>query len=239
MSHSPAKAHFLRTSAASMAVDSGAATRPDATQYELMLLKLHQDKHRLKGVQSIERKIEVKRELLPAYAPWIEGVLAGDSGVQDEVFMTVLVWKIDVGDLDGAFTMAAYAIKHKLAMPDQYNRNVATVVAEQFADGALKDIAAGKQADLQALQAAFELTEGEDMPDQVRAKLCKAIGYGYRAAAGDEKKPGFDRASAGVAMQYLQRALVLFDKIGVKKDIERLETAIKNSAPPPDTGAPG
>ncbi|WP_269059049.1 phage terminase small subunit, partial [Ralstonia solanacearum] len=46
----------------------------------------------LKQVQSVERKAELKRKLLPEYAAWIRGVLDADTGAQDEVFMTVMVW---------------------------------------------------------------------------------------------------------------------------------------------------
>ena len=56
------------------------------------------------------------------------------------------------------------------------------------------------------------------MPDEVRAKLHKAIGYGL--AASDPAK----------ALDHLRRALQLFANVGVKKDIERLERELKNSA---------
>ncbi|WP_268989494.1 phage terminase small subunit, partial [Ralstonia solanacearum] len=39
--------------------------------------------------------------------------------------------------------MAAYAIRHQLAMPDQYQRTTACLIAEEFATMALKAIEAG------------------------------------------------------------------------------------------------
>ena len=107
-------------------------------------------------------------------------------------------------------------------MPDQYKRDVATVLAEEIADQSLKALAAEQPANGVALLDVSELTEGEDMPDEVRAKLYKAIGYAWRAA-GD----------LNAAKEALTRALALHDRVGVKKDIERLETILKNSGGAP------
>lgn len=216
---SPARAHFLQASAAALGI--AAETPQDksaANQYELMLAKLAEDKRRLKSVQSMEKKAEVKAELLPEYQPWIDGVLDSESGRQDDVLMTVFVWAIDIGDFKTALRIGAYAIEHDLVMPDQYKRDVPTVLAEEIADQSLKALAAELPADLESIDRTIGLTDGRDMPDEVRAKLYKAYGYANRAA-------GFNE----LAKVALTRALELHDKVGVKKDIERLETLIKNS----------
>ena len=223
---SPAKNHFQRAQAAQRQ-NEDSPVRADATAYELMLAKLAEDRRRLHDVQSIERRAEVKRELLPDYAAWVDGAREGDHGVQDDVLMTIMVWRIDVGDLLGALQIAAYAIKHKLAMPDQYKRSTGCLIAEEFADYALRLDAITPDITMQ-LQAAAELTVNEDMPDQVRAKLLKAIGYGLSQAADavdQEMRPAY----LDNALDHLKRALGLHEKVGVKKDIERLEREIKNS----------
>ncbi|MBI5917779.1 MAG: hypothetical protein HY849_00170 [Nitrosomonadales bacterium] len=225
---SPARRHFERASAAQSRAAEAPAHSRDANSYELMLLKLAEDKRRLKDVQSMERKAEVKRQILPEYAPWVEGVLAGQQGVQDDVLMTVMVWRIDAGDLDGALQIARYAIEHQLTLPDQYKRTTACLIAEEVSDIALRDLAAADagtmvvDANLLASQLGQvdEITAEEDMPDEVRAKLQKAIGYALR---------GLDKPAA---LTYLNRAIQLHDKVGVKKDIERLEREIKNTDAP-------
>lgn len=227
---SPARNHFLRASAA-LAAQAQQDTNPlrHATGHELMLAQLAEHKRQLKAVQSIERKAELKRKLLPEYAAWVEGVLQSDAGLQDEVFMTVMVWHIDAGDLAGALPMAAYAIRHKLAMPDQYQRTTACLIAEEFANMALKAIDAGEAVDMVSLVSVADLVADEDMPDEVRAKLHKALGYANYAQAGTA-----DSVRAAVlrqtALAELKRALELHEKCGVKKDIERIEREIKNAA---------
>lgn len=227
---SPAKAHFMRASAVALGVAERPQDAATVNAYELMLAKLAEDRRRLKSVQSIERKAEVKRELLPEYQPWIQGVLAGDSGQQDDVFMNVLVWTIDTGDIASAIPLATYAISHKLVLPDQYQRTTACLIAEESADIALKD---GQVAHLEALIEVEKITATEDMPDEVRAKLHKAIGYAMRTAAEDSPE-GVKRDLMISAKWQLERALSLHSKVGTKKGIERLETLIKNLAPVTD-----
>lgn len=211
---SPAMRHKLRATGAQRGEQP--AIRADATLYEQMLVKLAADRRRLHDVQSIERRAEVKREILPDYVPWIDGVLAGNQGVQDDVLMTVMVWRIDSGDLSGAMQIGRYAIAHNLAMPDQYKRTTACLLAEEAAEVALRG-GTDQPGDANQLLAVGDLVDDQDMPDEVRAKLLKAIGY---ALAPDSK-------NAAVAI--LKRALELHAKVGVKKDIERLEREIKNA----------
>lgn len=218
---SPARKHYQRISAASSQAAESDSPR-DANGYELMLYKMAQDKRRLHDIQSMDKRAEVKRELLPEYEPWIEGVLKGEQGVQDDVLMTVMVWRIDAGDYLGALEIGRYAIKHQLAMPDQYKRTTATIIAEEISDTAIKAHDSGVAFNVEPLIVADEITTAEDMPDEVRAKLLKAIGYGY---SGDPN----DRTTVKRALEFFKRAFGLHDKVGVKKDIEKLERELKNS----------
>lgn len=223
---SPAAAHKQRIEAQqSQAAETEG--RQDANAYELMLIQLAEDKRTLKTLQSTELKIAKKRELLPNYAPWIQGVLEGRQGVQDDVLMTVLVWLIDIGDFTSALQISAYALEFGLKLPDQFNRTLATLVAEEMADGALKICAQKQTPDIDALVQCQNLTENQDMPDQVRAKLHKALGL------------ALSDIHPASALKELQRALELHDKVGVKKEIEGLERELKKSAnePKPDMAA--
>ncbi|OBU84550.1 phage terminase small subunit [Chromobacterium subtsugae] len=219
-----ARAHFQRASAAkasALAVEDGPI---NCTAYELMLVKLAEDKRRLKQVQSMEGKAAVKREVLPDYAPWVDGALQGGKGQPDDVLMTVLMWRIDAGDYNGALDIAEYALPHGLPLPDQFSRTTATAVAEEIADAA-KRARDGKQPfELQTLTYTSELTDKHDMPDPVRAKLLKETGLAMA------------EAEPAAALEHLRRAQQLHGAVGVKKDIERIERTIKNSAPPPTSG---
>ena len=50
-----------------------------------------------------------------------------------------MVWHIDAGNYAQALDIAAYAIKHKLPLPDQYDRNLGTVLIDEIGAGHLQD----------------------------------------------------------------------------------------------------
>lgn len=240
---SPAKAHFLRKTAEKEAAQAAASGNQLAgsTGYELMLAKVDADMRRLKDIQSIDRKIEVKRELLPDYDAYIDGAIAGDTGVQDDVLMTAMVWQFDVGNFERGLQIAEYALRHKLALPGKYNRTLGTLVAEEVSDAAKRKLvekeAVAIAEMLEPLLKTDELTKAEDMPDQSRARLYKAIGLVYASGLNDtDKIPESEVAdyihAAETALDYLRQALSKDDKSGVKKDIERIERFAKNLAKP-------
>ena len=225
---SPAQRHYERVSA-EQAAASGAPgeSLAGASAYELMLAKLASDRRRLKSIASIERKIEVKRtELLPDYVDYVAGALAGGRGAQDDVLTTVMIWRIDAGDLAGALDIARYALAHRMTLPDQYDRPLATAIAEEFAEAALAAFRKGGAIDLAQLAEVAQLTAPADMHDQVRAKLHK--GLGYAAEQGD---------NSTAALEHLRRALELDSRAGVKQDIARLEKAANAAGAAVDTAA--
>lgn len=210
----------LRNRARKLAALQGAANpqfdRATANAYELQLMQLVEHRRTLKGIQSIERKIDAKRTMLPTYKPWIDGLLAADRGGQDDVLVTILLWTLDTGDLEGAFDMADYVIRHDLNTPDQYDRTAPTLIAEEVADTTIKLQEVGTGPSFGLLSAYIDLLKGSDMFDQVRAKLHKAVG---RAALAE----GFKEQAA----EHYRRALELHDKVGIKKELEVLEREIK------------
>jgi hypothetical protein len=223
----PARAHFARVTAALAASEAAPdQTMAGAKPYELMLAKLAGDRRALKTIQSVARKIDLKRKLLPEYVEYVEGVLSAGRGAQDDVLTTVMVWRIDAGDLDGALSIATYALRHGLTLPDHFERSLASLLAEQFADAALSAFMDGGTFDPQRLERVHELTHEADMHDQVRAKLYKAIGYAIQ-----ETDPPR-------ALDYLRRALSMNDRVGVKKDIDRLSKLVE-APPPASDGPPG
>ncbi|MGX9275224.1 phage terminase small subunit [Pantoea ananatis] len=188
-----------------------------AKGYDLMLLQLNEDRRRLKGVHSTVTKAQIKVEVLPKYAAWAEGVLSADGAQQDDVIMYVMLWRIDAGDYAGALTIGRHALKHGWVMPVG-KRNTATVLTEEMADAAKAAILAETPFDADLLMQTLDAVDGEDMPDQSRARLHKSIGW-----VQTESNPVS-------ALNHLKRALQLDEKCGVKKDIEQLERKLRKES---------
>lgn len=207
---SPAKRHYQKAAAIQLEDSAGQA---NLAIYEQMLLQLADHKRSLKEIQSVERKIEAKRGMIPAYQGYIEGILASDSGRQDDILMTIMVWKVDTGDYQGALDIGRYALTHGLVTPEQYQRDTATLLAEEIAEAAIS----GAAVPLPTLVQTDELTADRDMPDQVRAKLKRALGEAY-ASDGQTQQ----------AEAVLNRAIELNPNVGVKQQLRELQR--KNKA---------
>lgn len=217
---------------AAVAAASTAADQPMAGSgaYELQMAQLHQHHQQLKGIQSTQGKEELKAKLLPDYAPYIAGVLAAGQGAQDEVLTTVMVWRLDAGDYQGGLEIAAYVLQHGLTLPDRFARTTGCLVAEEIAEAALKALKAGGTFDIGLLAEADRLTAGEDMPDEVRAKLMLAMGRVAAAQVDPDKPNPADVHSLEVARHFLTRALELHDKCGGKRDLELVDRQLKKHA---------
>lgn len=228
---SPAQRHRTRVLAERASAADGAAPAVMGGIYGQMMAKLTDDRRRLHDIQSVERKISVKREMVPEYIDYLDGVLAGNGGQPDEVVTTLMVWHFDIGAFARGLQLADYVLRHDLQLPERLKRNTATLlldeVAGQIADGAVADY---EQA-MQLLQEVARLVDGHDAPDQARAKLHLALGKTLAAQAGDEPRGAhLEMARAGVAQ--LRRAVELHGGVGAKKLIEQLDRKIKNAGNP-------
>lgn len=181
--------------------------------YETLLFKLKLEKREIKNTQSFNSKRKLKAKYIAEYKDWATGVLASNGTKSDEIFMTILIWVIDTYDFVYAYELAKHAIKHDFDLPDEYKRNLATFIAEEVSNNALKLIENNEPVNAQILSYFIDLVKDKDMPDPVRAKLYKAFGYSTSCTA--------------TAIQYLKNALVLNPKSGVKNKINQLEKTLE------------
>lgn len=218
----PAQRHFQKV----MAERRGQADEESdiqRTAHEQILHRLRMDLSRLSGVQSEETKAEMKKSMLPEYEGWIEGTLDGDNGRQDEVITRLMVWAIDCRDYALALRLGRYVVRHGLTLPDNFNRTAATFLTEEMSKPVLTLAAADADADLSASTAVLdevaEIVADSDMPDVVRAKLCKARALARRGAT--------DITTKAEALALFREALTRNPNAGVKKEIATLAREVK------------
>ncbi|HID5226628.1 TPA: phage terminase small subunit [Enterobacter roggenkampii] len=227
----PAQKHFQKV----MAERRGQADEESdiqRTAHEQILHRLRMDLSRLSGVQSEETKAEMKKSMLPEYEGWIEGTLDGDSGRQDEVITRLMVWAIDCRDYALALRLGRYVVRHGLTLPDNFNRTAATFLTEEMSKPLLTLAAADADADLSASTAVLdevaEIVADSDMPDVVRAKLCKARALARRGAT--------DITTKAEALALFREALTRNPNAGVKKEIATLAREVKKLSADGGTG---
>lgn len=210
------KEKVLSQRAATDAAAAGEETLVGRTEYELMLAQLSADQNALRAVQSLEARAVMKADMLSKYNGYVDGILAADQSVQDDVVMIQLVWRVDAGAYDAAFDIAAHALKHELVLPERFKRDLPTFVAEEFSEAAIKTDG-DKDANAPGTGLLLDLLDmlaERDMPDEVRAKLHKAIGFRLEASENAKEKEA--------AVAHYERALELNEKSGVKKRMEKL-----------------
>ncbi|MGK0706224.1 phage terminase small subunit [Yokenella regensburgei] len=227
----PAQRHFQKV----MAERRGQADEESdiqRTAHEQILHRLRMDLSRLSGVQSEETKAEMKKSMLPEYEGWIEGTLDGDSGRQDEVITRLMVWAIDCRDYALALRLGRYVVRHGLTLPDNFNRTAATFLTEEMSKPVLTLAAADADADLSASTAVLdevaEIVADSDMPDVVRAKLCKTRALARRGAT--------DITTKAEALALFREALTRNPNAGVKKEIATLAREVKKLSADGGTG---
>lgn len=205
------------------------------TAHEQILHRLRMDLSRLSGVQSEETKAEMKKSMLPEYEGWIEGTLDGDSGRQDEVITRLMVWAIDCRDYALALRLGRYVVRHGLTLPDNFNRTAATFLTEEMSKPVLTLAAADADADLSSgvavLDEVADIVADSDMPDVVRAKLCKARALARRGAT--------DITTKAEALALFREALTRNPNAGVKKEIATLAREVKKLSADGGTGEGG
>lgn len=212
-------------SAAESAAEFG--TMQNTNAYEQQLMQLNSDKNRLKNIQSKQNKVELKRQLLPNYKPYLHGILEVKPGVQDAVVTEMLVWSIDIGEYDFALDLAEYVLEHGLKLPDRFERSEACFITEDIADEFLKVLKTDVSIDITVIERLESLITDEsldkskrDMPDEVKAKLYLALGKAeMRLITGEQP---VDLVHATRARDFLDHACKLDDKCGGRTDLNKM-----------------
>lgn len=212
-----ARRHFEKTTAEIAAAEAGGADLGSLSAYQRLLKNLHDDKVLLKSVSSIADKVHIKKQALPAYQEWIDGITAaGTVQADDRIAATVIVWMIDCGLLDEAMPLADVLIHSGLESADEYSRSMPEIIVEQMAN----QIESGSEISAESLKTLIEWATAKkedglheiNLADVIRAKLLKAAGE--KAEAADDNE---------TALNLYRQAVGYNDKAGVKKRIEALE----------------
>lgn len=199
---------FMGIDLATAEADKTATVPPSPTAN--IELRLFNHMNQLKETKSIQDRIEKKKQWLPEYLGYIDGCLAVSPSAQNTTLVTLLIWAVDAGEYELAVRIAEYAILNEMVMPEGYSRGIAEFVTEQCAIDFCDDSdLAITHAEL--IKKIIELGVGEQMVDQARAKIYRALGDALKEAQPIE------------ALIAYKNALRLDSKVGCKKDMTTLD----------------
>ena len=202
------KAVIMGVDLASAEGDKTAIVPPSPTAN--IELRLFNHLNQLKDTKSTQEKIAKKKEWLPEYFGYIDGCLAVSPSAQNTTLVTLMIWAVDAGEYELAVRIAEYAILNEMVMPEGHARGIAEFVTEQSAIDFCDDTDLAI-AHAELIKKIIELGVGEQMVDQARAKIYRALGDALKDAQPIEAQNAY------------KNALRLDSKVGCKKDLTALE----------------
>lgn len=91
----------------------------------------------LKNLKILDEKQAAKRGMLPTYAPLIDEYITQGHDYPNDVAVQVMIWLMDVGDVEQGLDLAFELIKRKQRLPDKFaRRDIETFVCDAIYDWA-------------------------------------------------------------------------------------------------------
>lgn len=90
------------------------------------------DQEKVKVLDDVSEKIELKKKLLPDYVKWLEQYQVKGERYPNPVLSMVIFWLIDTDDLPNAFKFAKLAIEQQQIKPENFKRDLTTAIVEEI-----------------------------------------------------------------------------------------------------------
>lgn len=177
-----------------------------------LLADLHNDLTVIKSFDGKPRKVAYKKERIGHYMPWVKGLIEGDQGHEDKILQYMLVWSVDIGDIEQFLMIAEYMSKHDLNPPFE------TKLASFVSDNAREQIAAMSIDEALAIES---FLSDKDVNEKTHAQFLRLLG---------EKLLESDEPTIEVAEEveaFWARALELDQDVGVKTKLKALTKSIE------------
>lgn len=174
-------------------IKTAEATVADYSQFEVLTSSLNNDVAALANTPTGERD-EVRKTFLARYLPHVEEYVKSAEVYANSILVMVMMWFFDNRDIANALKYALVAIEQGQKMPQQFNRNLATFVADAVLDWSDRELKKGHAIDPYFSQV-HNLLDDWPVPEVVHMKFNKMAGT---VALDDERYAD--------AVKYLQKA---------------------------------
>lgn len=158
------------------------STVNDYSQFEVLESSLKNDVAALANTPTGERD-EQRKTFIARYLPHVEKYVESAEVYANQILVMVMMWLFDNRDIASALRYALVAIEQGQKMPQQFNRNLATFVADAVLDWADRELKLGHAIDPYFSQV-LALLDGWQVPEVVHMKYNKLAG----TLALDEKR---------------------------------------------------
>lgn len=217
----------LAASAAPAAYSPASAlTSPANAQkhYKLMEDALQVDLERLSGFNSLEQRQILKRdELLPKYMEYVGRYRESGLNFPNQVLMYVVIWLFDTAEFEQGLELAEFAMGQGQQLPERFNRDVATFVADEVITWAEAEYKAQRSPE-PYVSNLLPRVDGEwKLFERIPARYYKVLGI-----------LAMDAKDWRTAIQHLERAEAIYPEIGIGTRLKGARKALeKQLAAPP------
>lgn len=199
-------------------------------QLDTLLIAARNDIARMRELPTLGDRAVFKREkFLPQYLPFVEQYFDKGEVYQNDLIGYCIVYLFDVGNIGQALALAKRAIEQQQALPQGFNSNLPTFVANQIYDWADKLAAAGQSIEPYFSQTFQNVAMSWQIHEIVTAKWLKFAarqlirnddGKAHAASCNDPER-------LVQAILLACRAWQLHRKVGVKDLVERSLARLK------------
>ncbi|WP_421547659.1 phage terminase small subunit [Pseudomonas sp. QD4] len=206
--------------------DTALASPANAQKHlQLMLSALAGDLERISAINSRDDRQKLKRdELLPKYLEYVTRYRDSGLNYPNPVVMQVLVWLFDTVQFEQGLELANFAIEQGQAMPERFNRDVPTFVADELIDWAEAEHKAGRSPEPYVSDLLTWVDGRWDLFERIPARYHKLLGI-LAIEAKDWAK----------AITHFERATELYKEIGVGTRLDGARKALAKQLAQPAT----
>lgn len=186
---------------------AAALSSPANAQKHLKLMEnsLAVDLERISAINSREARQQLKRdELLPKYLEYVDRYIESGLSFPNSVLVYVLVWLFDTAQFEKGLVLADFAMSQGQTMPERFNRDIPTFVADEVIEWAEAEYKAGRSPE-PYVSNLLPRVDGEwSLYERIPARYHKQLGI-----------LAMDRKEWAVAIPCFERAEALYEGIGV------------------------
>lgn len=155
-------------------IKTAEASVADYSQFEVLESSLNNDVAALANTPTGERD-EVRKTFINRYLPHVEKYVEAAEVYANSILVMVMMWFFDNRDISNALKYAFVAIEQKQKLPQKFNRNLATFVADEVLNWADRELKMGHAIE-PYFSLVFKQLERWPVPEVVHMKYNKLAG---------------------------------------------------------------
>lgn len=195
----------------------------------IKMLALDNDVARLRGIERVADKVEMKRsELLPKWLPHARAYLEGERVYQNPILVYCIIWLLDTQQFGQALDWADIAIAQGQETPGNIKSKLPTFVASNILNWAEREAEAGHSVQPYFSQVFGKVAKTWQINERLAARYYKFAALLLLRSGGSEQPSAISSVDLlEQADALLEKAALLHQKVQVKTLRQRIAMRLR------------